>query len=53
MSLSHLYIKKWRLKELQDSYNNFTSAKTLLKLFHNKVHLEFVNKFHILEIQAS
>jgi len=48
-SLSHLHIKKWRPEELQNSHNNFTSAETLLKLFHFKVHLEFPNNFHILE----
>ena len=53
MYLSHLYIKEWRLEELQDSHNNFTSAKPLLKLFHIKVHLEFFNNFHILEILES
>jgi len=52
-SLSHLYIKEWRHEELQDSLNNFTSAKTLLKLFHIKVHLKFLNNFHILEILES
>jgi len=31
----------------------FTSAKTLLKLFYIKVHLEFLNNFHILEILQS
>jgi len=31
----------------------FTNAKTLLKLFHIKVHLEFLNNFHILEILES
>jgi len=43
--LSHLYIKEWRLEELKkkDSHNNFTSAKPQLKLFHIKVHLEFLN----------
>jgi len=33
--------------------NNITSVKTLLKFFHIKVHLEFLNNFHILEILES
>jgi len=32
-SLSHLYIKEWRLRELWETQQQFTSAKTLLKLF--------------------
>jgi len=51
--LSHLYIKEWRPEDWQDYYNNFTSVKPLLKLLHIKVHLEFLNKFHILEILES
>jgi len=39
--------------ETQDSYNNLQVPKTLLKLFHIKVHLEFLNNFHILEILES
>lgn len=35
-SLSHLYIKEWRLEDFQETHSNFTSAKTLLKLFHIK-----------------
>ena len=31
----------------------FTSAKTLLKLFYIKVHLEFLNNFYIFEILES
>jgi len=48
--LSHLYIKEWKPEDWQDSYNNFASAKPLLKLFRIKVHLEFLNNFHILEV---
>jgi hypothetical protein len=33
MSLSHLYIKEWRLRELKETQQQFTSAKTLSKLF--------------------
>jgi len=36
-----------------ETLNNFTSTKTLLKLFHINVHLEFLNNFHILEILES
>jgi len=32
MSLSHLYIKEWRLEELCETQHRFESAKTLLKL---------------------
>jgi len=52
-SLSHLYIKEWWLEDFQETHNNFTSANTLLKLFHIKVHLEFLFNFHILEILES
>jgi hypothetical protein len=37
-SLSHLYIKQWRLRELWETQQQFTSAKTLSKLFCIKVH---------------
>ena len=32
-SLSHLYIKEWTLRELWETKQQFTSAKTLLKFF--------------------
>jgi len=38
---------------IYETHNNFTSAKTQLKLFHIKVHLEFLFNFHILEILES
>jgi len=38
---------------LYKTHNNFTSAKPLLKLFHIKFHLEFLNNFHILETLES
>jgi len=38
--------------ETQDSHNNFTTAKTLLKLFHIKVHLEFLNIFSELSLEV-
>jgi hypothetical protein len=40
--LSYLYIKEWRPEDWQDSYNNFTNVKPLLKLFHIIVHLEIL-----------
>jgi len=40
------------LKIARDS-QQFTSVKTLLKLFSHQVHLEFLNNFHILEILES
>jgi len=39
--------------DTQDSYNNLQVPKTLLKLFHIKVHLKFLNSFDILEILES
>jgi len=41
------------LKILEETHNNFTSAEALHKFFHIKVHLEFFNNFHILEILES
>jgi len=41
------------LKIVREHQEQFTSAKTLPKLFHIKVHLEFLNNFHILEILES
>ena len=52
VSFTPLYkgMKNWRIVRL---IQQFTSAKTLLKLIHIKVHLEFLNNFHILEILES
>jgi len=49
VSFTPLYkgVKTWRMARL---IQQFKSAKTLLKLFHIKVHLEFLINFHILEI---
>jgi len=41
------------LKIVKETHQQFTSAKTLLKLLHIKVHLEFLNNFRILEILES
>jgi len=40
--LSHLYTKEWRLEDYKRLTNNLQSAKTLQKLLHIKVHLEFL-----------
>jgi len=52
VSLTPLYkgVKTRRIARLEQQ---FTSAKTVLKLFYIKVHLEFLNNFHILEILES
>jgi len=52
VSFTPLYkgVKARRIARLKQQ---FTSAKTLLKLFYIKVHLEFLNNFHILEILES
>jgi len=52
VSSTSLYkgVKTRRIVRLEQQ---FTSAKTLLKLFYIKVHLEFLNNFHILEILES
>jgi len=49
-SLSHLYIKEWRLREWKDSYNNLQVLKLCWNCSASKVHLEFLIKVHILEI---
>jgi len=52
VSFTPLYkgLKTRRIARLEQQ---FTSVKTLLKLFYIKVHLEFLNNFHILEILES
>jgi len=52
-SLSQLYIKEWRVWEWQDSYNNLQVPKLCWNCSASKVHLEFLNNFHILEILES
>jgi len=49
-SLSHLYIKEWKLREWQDSDNNLQVPNLCWNCFTSKVHLEFLINFHILEI---
>jgi hypothetical protein len=45
-SLSHLYIKEWRLRDWYQTQQQFTSAKTLLKLFWIQSSLKIsVSKF--------
>ena len=41
------------LKIVKETHQQFTSVKTLPKLLHIKVHFEFLNNFHILEILES
>jgi len=44
-SLSHLYIKEWRHRELQDSYNNLQVPKLCWNCFTSKFTYNFLTTF--------